>query len=88
MFYFHVLQSTVDHELYFGYTDNLRRRRAEHATGKVTATEARCPFRLIYYEAYLSETDARNRERQIKQRAKAHSGLKRRIASSLAVDFK
>ena len=87
MFYFYILQSCLDRALYFGYTD-LKRRLSEHADGKVRATSARRPFRLVYYEAYLSEQDARNRERQIKRRAKSHSGLKRRIESSISVDFK
>ena len=88
MFYFYVLQSNKDRNLYFGYSADLKRRLAEHTKGKVEATCARCPLRLIYYEAYLSEEDARGRERQIKRRAKAHSGLKRRIRFSQSVDFK
>ena len=84
MFYFYVLKSSADEELYFGYTDDLRRRFKEHNAKSVTSTKKRTPFALVYYEAYRSEQDARNRERQIKRRAKALIGLKRRIPHSLS----
>lgn len=84
MFYFYVLQSLTDKDLYFGYTNNLRRRVKEHNDGQVIATRRRTPLRLVYYEAYRSEKDARTRELQIKRRAKAHIGLKRRIVNSLS----
>ena len=83
MFYFYVLQSLMDKDLYFGYTENLKRRFKEHTAGQVIATRRRLPLRLVYYEAYNSEKDARNRERQIKRRSKAHISLKCRIINSL-----
>ena len=83
MFYFYVLQSRKDGELYFGYSRDLRRRFAEHQKRQVTATRKRVPLTLVYYEAYRSEIDARERERQVKRRAKAHISLKRRIQNSL-----
>ncbi len=85
MFYFYVLQSLVDKELYFGYTSDLKRRFKEHKEGHVIATRRRQPMRLVYYEAYSDEKDARTRELNIKRRAKAHIGLKRRIVNSLII---
>ena len=73
-----------DKELYFGYASDLRRRQAEHMKGNVESTCARRPLRLIYYEAYSAKQDARERERQIKRRAKAHVSLKRRLRASLS----
>ncbi len=83
MFYFYVLQSLKDKDLYFGYTDDLLRRFKEHNAGKVISTRDRRPLEVIYYEAYKSEKDARERERQIKRRAKAFISLKRRFKNSL-----
>ena len=83
MFYFYVLQSVGDRDLYFGFSSDLRQRAKEHNKGRVPATEKRRPLRLVYYEAYLSEKDARNRERQIKLRAQAFTSLKRRIKDSI-----
>ncbi|MDO8600919.1 MAG: GIY-YIG nuclease family protein [bacterium] len=84
MFYFYVLQSLKDKNLYFGYSDDLRRRLKEHNDGRVSATKNRRPLECIYYEAYKAKKDARERERQIKRRAKAHISLKRRMAHSIS----
>jgi putative endonuclease len=72
MHYVYVLQSESDCGLYIGYSANLRRRLAEHQAGLAMATSYRGPWRLIYYEAYLEEADARGREEFLK------SGLGRR----------
>lgn len=83
MYYFYILQSLKDQRLYFGFTEDLRRRFREHQNGESAATKARRPFRLVYYEAYSSKKDALNRERQIKLRARAFGQLKQRIQGSL-----
>ena len=83
MFYFYVLQSLKDGELYFGSTRDLRKRIEAHNVGKVFSTRTRKPFRLAYYEAYSAEHDARMREKQIKLRAQAFTALKRRITNCI-----
>ena len=83
MFYFYVLKSQKDGNLYHGYSSNLKERFDSHNKGKVDSTKNRCPFKLIYYETYSSEKDAREREKQIKRRASAYTSLKRRIKRSL-----
>lgn len=80
MFYVYVLQSLKD-ELYFGSTNNLKRRLKEHQSGKSFATKGK-DWTLIYYEAYLAETDAKTREQRIKDYGQAWSQLKRRITAS------
>jgi len=66
MFYTYILQSEKDHLLYTGYTDNLKRRLAEHKSGKVVSTRKRLPVKLIYYEACLNQQDATHREKYLK----------------------
>jgi putative endonuclease len=66
MHYVYVLQSGFDAGLYIGYSANLRRRLAQHEAGDSVATAHRGPWKLIYYEAYLEETDARGREEFLK----------------------
>lgn len=83
MYYFYVLQSLADSNLYWGYTSDLRRRIKQHNLGENKSTKNRRPFRLVYYEAYFSKGDAINRERQIKRRAKAYISLKRRISNCI-----
>ena len=62
MFYVYVLQSESDTGMYIGKSRNLRRRFEEHQRGESISTKGRRPWRLIYYEAYLSEADAGGRE--------------------------
>ena len=65
MFYVYVLLQN-NGNLYTGSTDNLRRRYNEHELGKVTSTKNNRPIRLILYEGYLFEEDAKRREKYLK----------------------
>jgi len=66
MYYVYILFSGIDRQLYTGFTDNLRSRYKAHIGGFVRATKNRRPLRLIYYEAYSRESDARRREKYLK----------------------
>ncbi|MFQ5897117.1 MAG: GIY-YIG nuclease family protein [Candidatus Methylomirabilia bacterium] len=67
MHYTYVLQSTEDGRWYTGVTGDLRTRVAEPLSGRVRSTRHRRPLRLLYYyEAGLSEADAKRRERSVK----------------------
>ena len=74
MYYVYLIKNKITKETYIGYTNDLRRRFKEHATKNPE---------LIYYEAYKSEKDARNRERKLKQRGQAVRRLKERLEDSL-----
>lgn len=62
MFYVYILQSLRDNSLYTGSTNNLKRRFFEHNNGESKSTKSLRPWKLIYYESYLIEKDARKRE--------------------------
>lgn len=66
MFYVYVLRSKKDGKLYTGYSCDLKRRLFEHNNGEVPITQFRRPFDLIYYEAYLHQQDATDREKYLK----------------------
>lgn len=67
MFYYtYVLRSLNDGNYYVGYTNNIRRRLEEHNSGKNFSTKSRLPLKLIYFEACLSEQDAKRREKYLK----------------------
>jgi len=68
MFTVYILHSFVDKELYIGFTENLHRRLEEHQLGKVPSTSPRRPFRLIFYEVYLSRRDSTLRRMYFKTR--------------------
>ena len=86
MYYVYLLQSRKDGKLYTGYTDNLKRRLAEHSEGKNVSTRSRLPLDLIYYEAYVSQTDATARESRLKDSSGARTALSRRLMKSLRQD--
>jgi len=69
-------------EIYIGSTNDLKRRFAEHNIGKSFSTKNH-KWKLVYYEAYFSEQDARIREQKLKQHGRTKSHLKNRIQTSL-----
>lgn len=85
MFYVYIIKSEKTNELYLGSTNDLKRRFLEHNSGKSFSTKNKMPWRLIYYEAFLSEKDAREREHQLKHHGQAIGHLKKRITYSLKV---
>ena len=66
MFYTYVLQSEKDGKLYTGYTKDLDLRFEQHQKGYVESTKNRRPFKLIYYEACIEQSDALKREKYLK----------------------
>lgn len=60
MFYVYLLESGS--QRYVGVTADLKRRVKEHNAGKNFSTKPYIPWKLVYYEAHLSEDDARRRE--------------------------
>ncbi len=66
MYYVYVLFSDQDKKFYTGFTDDLRRRVAEHNAGRVQSTSDRRPLILVYYEACLNQEDAIHREKYLK----------------------
>lgn len=66
MFYVYILFSDKDKKLYTGFSTDLKSRFSAHTNGFVKATKDRRPLKLIYYEAYSEEHDARQREKYLK----------------------
>ena len=79
MFYVYVPQSVGDKNVYYGFSSDLRQRFKSHQQMPKHAG-----WKLIYYEAYLSEQDARNRERMLEKYGAARGHLKQRIRRSLS----
>jgi len=65
-------------------TKDLRDRFKKHNLGQVFSTKNRIPLKLVYYEAYASEEEARHREHNLKLRARAKQQLIRRIKKSIS----
>lgn len=65
-FYVYVLESISNGDRYIGYTNNLKRRLKEHKEGKNFSTKFKRPFKLIYFEGCLNQSDAKRRENYLK----------------------
>ena len=83
MFYVYVLYSFKDKKLYIGYTSDLRKRIKRHLSGKTQAMKNRLPAKLIYYEAFLSKSDAIKKEKFYKS-GRGHEVLYKIIQDSLS----
>ena len=81
MFYVYLIRSEKQ-ELYIGSTNDLRRRFREHNRNRSTATKNH-RWHLVYYEAFASEKDAREREQKLKQHGYSLRHLKSRLKRSL-----
>jgi len=79
----YIIKSLKRDLLYIGYTNNIEKRLQEHNNGDSFTTSKYKPWTLVYLEGYLSEEDAKHREKMIKQFGKVYSQLKRRIAKSI-----
>lgn len=78
MFYVYCLESEKFDELYFGYTNNLKKRFKEHNQGLNFSTKRYKPWKVIYYEACVDEDDAKRREKYFKT-TQGNRLLKRRL---------
>ncbi len=86
MYYFYMVQSLRKvNQIYTGSTNNLKIRIDQHNKGKVQSTRPYLPWRLVYYEAFLSEKDARIREQKFKKHGKGNIELKKRLKYSLFI---
>ncbi len=81
MYYVYLLRNPTGRFVYIGYTADLKRRVSEHQS----STRHR-GWRLVYYEAYRDERDARVRERKLKQYGASLGRLKKRIHHSLELE--
>ena len=67
MFYYvYILKSFKNNSLYLGYTADLKTRFKKHNNGENLATKPFRPYKLIFYEAFLSRLDAKRREEYLK----------------------
>ena len=83
MYYVYILNNPKVGKLYIGYTSNLKRRLREHELGRVRTTRVFGKnIKLIYYEAYRDQQDAKNRERSFKMSGSVYNGLVKRIKRS------
>lgn len=75
-YYVYFLKNRRTKRIYIGYSSDLRRRYKEHLKRDKE-------WNLVYYEAYMSKADARERESKLKNYGNAIGHLKNRIKRSM-----
>ena len=84
MFYVYLLQHSETNEIYIGYTADLKTRVLAHnAKGTKFTTRKTGQWFLKYYEAFVSEEDAKARERKLKKHGSAKQKLVVRLKESI-----
>ena len=76
MYYVYILKHPTEHRIYIGFSTDLRARMRNHQS-------VHRDWKLSYYEAYVSEEDARERERRLKDYGNVKQLLRKRIMWSL-----
>jgi putative endonuclease len=67
MYFVYLLESLESKKWYIGYTPgDVYKRLDKHNLGLVQSTKAYEPWKLIYFEAYISRVDATGREKFLK----------------------
>ena len=77
MYYVYALKNPKNEAIYIGFSADLRQRFRQQQANEHRGWE------LAYYEAYRDESEARLRERKLKQYGAALGHLKARIRKSL-----
>ncbi|MBI5778948.1 MAG: GIY-YIG nuclease family protein [Planctomycetes bacterium] len=84
MYYVYLLKSQKSNWFYVGCTSDLKKRLEEHNLGKSYSTGKYLPVSLIYYETYISKSDAYEREKHLKQYGSSLQKLKTRLKETLS----
>lgn len=81
-YYVYILFSLADKRFYTGFTTDLKDRLSRHARGEVRSTANRGPLRLIHYEYFINEEDAKAREVFLKS-GFGRNNMKKALARTL-----
>jgi len=67
-YFVYILKSEKDGTYYVGHTSDLGERLNRHNQGRSAYTRSKCPWKLVYQEAFDSKAEAMRREREIKEK--------------------
>ena len=88
MYYVYILKSSKSGILYYGYTNDLRKRFKEHNSGKSKFTKGHIPWKLVFYCAFVDEQKAKDFELYLKSGSGKAFVYKRLVNVALVKDVK
>ncbi len=68
-YFMYILKSKIVDRFYIGQTSNLKKRIKRHNSGEMFSTKPYCPWKIIYFETFLTRSDAMKREHFLKSPA-------------------
>lgn len=83
MYFVYLLKSEKTGGFYIGCTSDLKKRILEHNKNQSYHTKKYSPWKLIYFEGYISKDDAFDREKSLKLHAQGLRRLKERLRNCL-----
>jgi len=86
MYYVYILKSSKSHILYYGYTENLKKRYIEHNSGQSRFTKAHIPWELIWYCGFIDKQKAQDFELYLKTGSGKAFVYKRLVNKAFAKD--
>jgi putative endonuclease len=78
----YILQSERTQRFYIGCAEQPLARLPEHQRGQTTSTRGRGPWALVYQEHFATLSEARRRERQLKN-WKSHRSIQELLDASM-----
>lgn len=88
MYYVYILESSKSNILYYGYTEDLKKRMNEHKTGQSTFTKGHLPWRLVWYSAFIDKQKAKDFELYLKSGSGKAFVYKRLVALTKDAEVK
>jgi len=67
MYYFYMIESLVDGDLYKGSTEDFQKRLLQHNSGESQFTKTKMPWRLVFVQKFDSKKDALIVEKRLKR---------------------
>lgn len=68
MYYTYILKSLKDDSYYYGSTSNVEERLRSHNSGKSKYTKGHRPYKIHYFETFMTRKEAMAREKFFKSR--------------------
>jgi putative endonuclease len=82
MYYVYLIWSEKAEQFYVGCTNNIPERLNQHNRGLNISTKSGLPWKLVYYEAFMTKALAFQREKKLKHHGRGIVELKKRIGFS------
>ena len=83
MHFVYLLKSKKHGNFYIGCTSDLRKRIEQHNNKQSASTARYSPWKLVYFEGFISKEDAYLREKSLKLHAQGLRRLKDRLRNTL-----